>query len=300
MESYLLFRKNILWGEIEEGLKLFDTNLDFARGTINLFPEYENTRATAPVANKKEAPVSVAAKTNTPIIYELETGFQVVNNQDDVIAEEFTGTIEAKREDTQVYSTELMVDDTDFEELAVRPVFHYGEFTIPFASTSIAQNPNIQPVICFGTNGAVTFVSGVPIVGTAQVDSTTYHIGPFLPVAVYDKDFHDKSPYVCYDVVPIKTNNLIGTWECEMNDTTKVQLTFNTDMTSSLKENEMPEQNGEYSLNTPQSAYVTMTFDDNPESIVFVLESIDNQEMKVRFRKHYPQDELYVFRKQEE
>ena len=42
----------------------------------------------------------------------------------------------------------------------------------------------------FGTNGAVTYISGTPIVATTRIDSTVAHIGPDVPVAVYDKVFH--------------------------------------------------------------------------------------------------------------
>ena len=76
-------------------------------------------------------------------------------------------------------------------------------------------------------------------------------------------------------------------------------LTLNPDGTATLQENDGTEQEAVYSVNTPQSGYVTLVFNDNT-NLIFVIVSSDDNEMTVMFRNRYPIEESFVFHKVEE
>lgn len=295
-EGYTTHRN--LWelGCVEE-TQLLEYTIPTAQSEHNLFPHYFQSKATRPLPKSKE--ISVATKTNTSIVRELQTGFQIIHADskkivDSIFVEE---TIKADETKVQPFTTVINLPETTAgERIGMRPIFHYAGFTIPYKNVDVSEVPNIQPIICFGGNGATSFVSGTPIIGTAKSEHTTYHIGPFLPIPTYDKDFHQQSPYVCYESAPIE-DNFSGTWVCDINDTLSVELTFTSDKTVSIKENGKNPQEGEYYSNTPQSGYVTITFNNNNNNIVFVVIALDENEMTISFRNTYPKNKSFTFRK---
>lgn len=302
-EGCAIHREGWIWGDVEE-TKLVDYTIETGKVELDFLPHFTGSRATRPQPEAKE--ISVATKTDNSIAHELETGFQIVKSESKEVVDSVFVETPIKALDPEMENAEKQVFKADFElpelseveEIEMRPVFHYAGFTIPFESVGVAQNPNIQPVISFCSNGAVTFVSGTPIIGTKTIDITTYHIGPFLPVPVYDKDFHATSPFVINETYPIE-HDMVGKWKCEINDYLTVLLTLNPDGTATLQENDGTGQEAVYSVNTPQSGYVTLVFNDNT-NLIFVIVSSDDNEMTVMFRNRYPTEESLVFHKEDE
>lgn len=300
-EGYALHRSGWLWGDVEVYKFVEYSMPPLWENKIHLFPQYENPRAVKQTPMARE--VSTAAKVVKPIASKVETGFQLLNKNNEIIDSLFVKTIETSTFNTdsiQTVDAEIPVPVENKEDsLLVRPVFHYRGHTIPFRTISIAQDPNIQPIIFAGGNGVVTYVSGIPIVGNVKRDSTTYHIGPFLPLAVYDKDFYETSPYphTFADFIDNDSNNVYGTWTGDVEEIS-LELALNEDGTGSLKENDGESTPFTYKLNYPQSGRVTLCYEEEElPNTVFDIESIEDDKMKVRFRNSYPTENSYILKR---
>ena len=268
--------------------------------TLNLFPEFDNTKSTE---RKKEdkADVSISTTTETPIEYPVETGFQVIDvNQDMIVDSLFVGEIKSYIETVQGVVADVEINDPIIakDSLIVRPVFHYAGYTIPYKPVSVSDNVPIQPVISFGNTSSVIYASGTPIVGTYRNDSTTYHVGPYVPVGykknnvfstfstyIYGKSNGNNSP--SYNLTE---NDLIGTWSSN-NSTKTLSLTFNDDKTGVLTEADVISQNFTYELNTPSKQYVSLITPN--ETIVIKIVSVEDDKMTIYYKNHYA-NSMYV------
>lgn len=290
--------RNIVWGE-EHMYNIFEFESVGSKRKIDLFPRFFASRAVE--VKKDNIPqISVAAKSNNEIVSKLETGFQVVDKEENVLSETFVDEIKADTTAVQIVTTELPVPSEvkDLEDVKVRPVFKYASKTIPFANIGISQNPNIQPIIAYGSNGSASFVSGVPVVGTSTTGNTIYHIGPYIPIAIYDKDFHKTSPYLGHSAEYVgdkETSTLYGTWKANIDDK-DVIVTFEVGNKCSVDFGTGVMDDATYYVNCPQSGYLTINSERSP--VIMQLIKTEASRIVVKFRTVFDTNNEYVFTKQ--
>ena len=237
--------------------------------TIDLLPQYEETRGVE-ASTQTTTDVTVSTKVENKIPHELETGFILLDKDDNIIDSIFVEDL-IQPDTTMVQGFEASFElpkrtNPDTNPLRVSPIFHYAGYTIAYKDVNVLHDSHIMPITAYGTNGVATYISGASVVGTAKVDSMTYHIGNYLPIPQRDSVFfpdggyESKTPGKVIDEE--KTENLFGTWTGEV-DGDMVTFTFNND------DNQTgtyivggKERSFTYKLNTPQSGDVSLLFDD--------------------------------------
>lgn len=289
VEGYLTHR-NWLIGDVEEE-KIVEYEQNLWERKVDLFPRFFAPRAVVAPSNEE---VSVAVKSDNEIAYPVETGFQVLTERPDTthevvpVEEVFVKDIEVEEGDSvQSVDTIMALPETmaDVDSVFVRPVFHYAGYTIPHETVSAVQDANIQPIIFSMTNGAATIVSGVPVVGNVKVDSTQYHIGPFVAVPYYDKTIHKNSPYAGIGnglgyIYSEDNDCLIGDWSGQIGDES-IDISFEKDGTCSYRCKDMDMQDAEYAVNEPQSGKILIQSGTN--SLVLTLQSVESSYITVKF-----------------
>lgn len=267
VEGYTTNRQYIMWGEVTEH-KIFEISERFAHHSIQLFPNYTETRGTQ-VTTQQVAEVSVATKSDGEIAHEVETGFELVDEQtQEIIDSTYVGVIEANSEEVQGLSTEFEVPAQEERQLMVRPVFHYAGYVVSAAPAHVQKGFQIQPIIFSGSNGAVAYAASYPFRGEVTGGGTNYRAGAYLPIAVRDTVFQ-KGPTVIDHIDVINYNQeeeLVGIWSGTEGGT-DVTYTFNDDGTGSLNNDVFT-----YELNTPQSGQIRIMFEDkNKSSIILTI-----------------------------
>lgn len=245
---------------------------------MRLFPEYTQRSATAATQQTKEVKVSVAAAVEETPPTDIETGFEIVDPQGEVVDSVFIGTIEAETEnqEVQTFDSEITMPETvkadDMEGYTMRPVFHYAGFTISAAPVGIRKDVLLQPYSFGQSNGAATFVSSGPFMGSAVIDSTLYIVGTYLPVPLKNNIFKSKgtssssSLSVGKQIDGNAAAELVGTWK-GMLDGEEVTLAFDADGTGTLNN----EEHFDYLLNNPQSGDLLLLFEDGETKVYAVL-----------------------------
>lgn len=278
-EHFLIFGN-----EIET--PIYEHEFKFLEREIDLFPQYQHTYAmTAPRANSQQTEVSVATAVITPAPTNLETGFEIVNPQGEVVDSVFVGTIEAKPEETvaaQTFDTEIAlpaaVKQEDMESYTMRPIFHYAGYTVSAAPVGIKKDILLQPYTSSLSNGAVSFVSSGPFIGAAVGNGTLYQVGTYMPVPLKDNVFKDTSPSMIVNVGTYigssDAETLVGTWSGVLNGE-EVTLALLDDGTGTFNDRAF-----EYLLNIPQSGDLQLVFDDG-ETIVLCVLSISDTKLTV-------------------
>lgn len=275
VEGYTVNRHYLVWGDVDEH-KIFSLPLTFGGHTMRLFPDYTHGNAVATTNRTENVTTDVAVAVEAPTPTNLETGFEIVDAQGEVVDSVFVGTIEAKPEDTtkaQSFDTEIVMPKTirqeDMEGYTMRPIFHYAGYTISAAPVGIRKDVLLQPYSSTQSNGAMMFISSGPFLGSAIKDSTLYQVGMYLPVPLKDnvyKQEEGSSITIGTMIDGMHSNLFIGTWQGTVNDM-EVTLTFNEDgMTG--------EYNGvpfTYSLNSPQSGDLLLMFEDSDPIVLRVL-----------------------------
>ena len=287
VEGYTTNRHYLVWGDLDEH-KIFSLPLSFGGHTMRLFPEYTQTAASTTTLRTNNVTVSAATavKQSTPTM--LETGFELVDAKGEVVDSMFVGTIEAKSENVntvQTFNTEMAMPETikreDLEGCTMRPIFHYAGYTISAAPVGIKKDVLLQPYTSSLGNGAATFVSSGPFLGTAIANGTLYQVGTYLPVQLKDNVFKDRdtSPSVIVNIGTYISNsdaeNLVGTWEGVLNGK-EVTLTLLADGTGTYD----IDRTFEYQLNNPQSGDLQLDLDDG-ETMVFSILSISGTKLSI-------------------
>ena len=292
LEFDLTHRKNLVWGELVE-TKIAEYEQSFNKHTLPFFPNYTNTTLVE-ADRSNESEISMATKVEEPIVHDVETGFQVLEPENDVVIDSvFTDTIKAvanldlKDSLQGVTDTIILPKQTYTQEqkLRVRPVFHYAGYTIPFATSFVSKNVVISPIIAWGGNGAVSYVAGASAVGVAKDDSTTYHIGFYQPVAHWDTVFHKVSPFIQTPSICItdkEQEHLLGTWKGELSQQIAVTITFAKDGIGSYQIG-TESLSMRYEVNNPQSGCVRMLAN-NGVCWVLHLMSLTANQMQVQLR----------------
>ena len=259
LEGFVLNREHLLWGPVIEH-KVAEFNSVTGGFTWNLFPDYTQTRGVQ--ANRRdETEVSVATKVENVIAHELETGFEVIDANDNVVDSVFNDIVLADTTVIQGFTTEFDLPTKYKEEkLRIQPVFHYAGHTVAAEPVSVSKDMFIQMFVFSGNNGCVSYLSGIPFEGTAFDDSTLYIAGPYMPVHVVDTIFHSGGTFIDDADVYIekeKEMNLIGIWTGKEG---------NEDVSYQFKEDGTGNFNGGHSftylVNQPQSGRIIIYFDE--------------------------------------
>jgi hypothetical protein len=260
---------------------------DLFKQTLHLFPEYEQTRAVAQMqkeAGEQMTSISTATAVEELPLTDLETGFEIVNPQGEVVDSVFVGTIEAAPRDateSQTFDTKMVLPPTikleDLDGYTMRPVFHYAGYTVSAAPVGVKKGVLLQPYSSTQGNGAMTFISSGPFLASASDDSTHYQLGSWLPVPLKHNVYKQgkDAGIIVGTLIDVQHAILLaGTWLGEIEDE-EVTLVFNDDGATGL-------YNGSqfsYSLNTPQSGDLLLVFDEEDVVKLFRVVSITEYEL---------------------
>jgi len=278
LEGYVLNRRFFLGGDVEEH-RIFEVSNVFAPHTLRLFPEYMATRGTQ-MPTREAAEVSAATKSSQPIAHELESGFEILDEETrEILDSIYVGSIAANAKEPVGLSTEFSVPASDERRLTVRPVFHYAGCTVGAAPAQVQNGVQIQPVIFAATNGVATYVASYPFTGEVTADGTNYRAGAYLPIPVRDTVFH-KEPRTIDIVEPIRETQyitLVGTWTGKDGEK-DITLVFEADGTGSLCGVPFT-----YETNSPQSGQILLTFTDETKETL-VLDVLHLSETALQYR----------------
>lgn len=158
----------------------------------------------------------------------------------------------------------------------MRPIFHYAGYTISAAPVGIKKDVLLQPYSSTQSNGAMTFISSGPFLGSATEDGTLYQLGVYLPVPL-KKNVYKTAVAAVPVAVPIDESHedmLMGTWKGTM-DEQEITLVFKEDGTGTY--NDMPFV---YEVNVPQSGTLLLIFK-NEETTVYRVVAISETIMQL-------------------
>jgi len=291
--------RDLLTGNSEEH-PLVDFPYTFGERTINLFPEFEQTRGVE-ATHQTETEVTVSTKVGNEIIKEVEMGFELVDENDNVIDSLFVDDL-IQPDTTMVQGFDASFElpkrtDPDALPLRVRPIFHYAGYTIRHQDTNVLHDSHLMPITAYGTNGVTTFISGASVVGTAKSDSVVYNVGNYLPVPVFDPVFPpvwDEPKTPGKHINEEAEENLFGTWRGEI-DGDIVELTFNDDDAhTGTYLIDGHNHTFTYDLNTPQSGDVRLLLDDET-TVIFTIVSVNDTTLMIHKKG---KQELYTLNKQ--
>ena len=272
--AYIIGREHNIWGDVVRKGELFaGYDRYFAQRTLHLFPEFHSNKAVKEARKSKPITISTTAKSNTNIIRPVETGFQVMDKKDEVLSTEFIKPLKEETEEMQGVAAVMEVGNhaDKNDTLYTRPVFKYANYVIPYAHISASQVPGTMPIITYMTGEGVTVNAGASSIGQVGNDTTTMHIGNYLPVPAIDKFFVVVNPYAStVEISDAGTEVIIGTWKGIM-DSISTTITFNDDATGTLEQTE--KNHFVYQLNTPSNGKIQLTFG-NSTTRVFSIKSL--------------------------
>ena len=262
---------------------IYEHDFKFLNRTLDLFPQYRHTYAMAsPPSNTQPIDVSMASAVEEPTPTELETGFEIVDPKGTIVDSLFVGTIVSEQEESakvQTFDTEMTLPTSikreQLEGYTMRPIFHYAGYTVSAAPVDVRKDVLMQPYTSTQSNGAMTFISSGPFIGSAKKDSTLYQVGMYLPVPLKDNVYRqDEAVAVSQMIDDYHASLLIGTWQGKIGDE-DVTLVFEEDNTG--KYNEQP---FDYLINEPQSGTLLLRFENNENKLFRVL-SLSENELKL-------------------
>ena len=246
----------------ENKVQFFESEYSFMKRSLHLFPEFKSSRAVKEVRIAEPTTISTTTKTETVLERPVETGFQVLDQAkqtvlDSVFVKELLPDTAVKQ--GVIADIELLETIDNNDTVYVRPVFHYAGYTIPHEFVSVSQGPCFMPITTYMSNGLISVASGAPVIGQVSTDSTTLHIGNYLPIPVIDTFFVDNPFAEKTGGKVINPQSLIGTWTGTL-DSVQTVLTFENDSIGSLSQGMVKAFS--YQLNTPQSGDAILSFAD--------------------------------------
>ena len=271
----------------------FQLQNKFFERSLDLFPRFAHTRAVA-ATTEQEQEITVATQadnTQGRLLSSVETGFELVDKDNKVVDSIFVGPVSATENTVQGLQSafSLPQDGVKLDELRVRPVFHYAGYTVSHASAGVLKDMFVQPMVASHTNGVVTALTGIPVQGQAQNDSTLFVAGPWLPVAPVDSVFSGYKPgggTGGQGITPgqaLTTEQkdwLLGTWSgTEMDHA--VEYTFEADGKGQLKlDNNATDFT--YQTDQPQSGRIVLYLDGQKQAKVLYMVEIKADRMSYR------------------
>jgi len=288
VEGYVINRHNLVWGDVDEH-EIFHTSLSFGEHDWNLFPDYTQSNAIATTTKAKEVKTDVATAVEEPTPTDLETGFELLDPEGNAVDSVFVGTIQSKPEvlsKPQTFNTERTLSSSikqeELEGYTMRPIFHYAGYTISAAPVGIKKDVLLQPYSSTQSNGAMTFISSGPFLGSAVKDSTLYQVGAYLPVPLKQNVYQTGLGFMPIpSAIPINEDQsemLMGTWKGTI-DEQEITIIFNEDGTG--KYNDLPFV---YELNVPQSGTLLLVFK-NEESMVYRVVAINETKIQLKDKR---------------
>lgn len=293
LEGFVYNRQYLVWGKEEEH-PIFKLTVPLAEHEWKLFPDYTQSNAMAKTTKSEEVVTDVATAVKSPTPTSLETGFVLADSLGNVVDSIFVGKIASEKEmediekveNVQTFSTffELppSIKQKDMDGYTMRPVFHYAGYTISAAPVDIKNDVLIQPYTAKMCNGAMTFISSGPFLGSAEKDSTLYQVGAYLPVPL-KKNVYKKNGFTIIKmgkhIDSGGANYMVGTWQGMIGEK-EVTLILKSDFTGSYDTS----RTFKYELNTPQSGDLQLTFD-NGETSLFRVLSITENELKIEDKR---------------
>ena len=272
------------WGE-ETEYELFSIEHKFANKSIDLFPAFAETRAVRADTNGRTM-VTTATKSDNDILQTVESGFVIEDAQGEAIDSIFVGQVVSGTTEKQGLAGEIditgKVSPEQINTLSIRPVFHYAGHTVAARQASLMSDILMQPMVFSGTNGVITYLSGVPFSGTAVKDGTLYMAGPHLPVPARDDVFGNTGPIGAGVFIDdMLSARLIGTWNgTEAGN--NVTYTFKADGTGLMTDSSASETLFTYTLNDPQSGRIMLRSQNNTD--VKMLTVINISETVLQYR----------------
>ena len=301
--SYLRHEIFYIFGnEVVTPISSLEFNL--FKQTLYLFPEYEHTNAVAQTkqttGNAQKTDVNTATALPKPPLTNIETGFEIVNPQGEVVDSAFVGTILAEPEDTtvaQTFEAEIPLPQTiqreDLEDYTVHPIFHYAGYTISAAPVGIKKDVLLQPYTSTQSDGAMTFISSGPFLDSAVADTTLYFLGTWMPVPlkhnVYQESLPNNPKVQGKHIDKAHADLLIGAWKGIIGDE-EVTIVFSEDGTGTYGERTFT-----YEVNKPQSGCLLLTFEGD-ETLVLLVLSITETELKLKNRRDMQQQMIELNR----
>ena len=294
-----VFHRRFGFGEESETV-VYQQAFNVWEKKIPLFPDFKASRAVR-VEQPQEKILSLSTKTETPLIRELEAGFEIVDAHEETIDSVFVEQpILANQNEPQGITAEIPFsapESTESEEVYMRPVFHYAGHTIRAQQVPVLHDSHLQPVTAYLSNGANSFISGWPYIGSATVDSTLYHIGAYLPVHLVDTVFTRPAPLATGVYLDAAQENLLlGTWEGEV-DGDVLRYTFSDEAHGSFTAESKAGTTTafSYTLNTPQSGDIRLAFAaPAPTASILTVVMIGSESMRIKFKGD---SETYLFTK---
>ncbi len=288
-----------LWGGNNEN-EVFADSRSFLKREINLFPEYEQTRAVGILEETNdgiEAEVSMATTSVNEIPHSVEMGFDLLTEDQTVVEEIWADSIYASEtpadgivqdppQGVDTITTINLATEEEAKGLILQPKFRYAGYVVKAEPKKVMTDNNLQFVVFHGTNGPTSFLSGYPFIGEKTVDSTHYTTGPFMPTIPIDTVFNTTFPpiisiggtYIGSDV----HESLAVTWAGDI-DGVYTELTFDDDKKGSITK-DGTSADFTYTINQPQSGDVLLSLADG-ETLVFTIVSMDDESLTIRFKK---------------
>lgn len=293
-DGYITYQK--LFDDKETKEVLCSLNHSFGKHTLHLFPEFQETKAV--LDRTADQPLSVSTKMETPIVYPLEVGFEVLDENEQVLDSVFLEEpILANDSSQQGFSVVLDTEIPEGKEkqLSVRPVFHYRGYTVRADKKPLLSDLLFQPYISYQSNGAVSCISGLPFIGYYKEGELAYSVGNYVPVVRRDSVFSDKNEGngivsgVYVDDIDMLLGLWSGDWEQE-----QVQIEFsdqNTGVYRNLTEGN--EKTFSYRVNEPQTGCLALCYENGDVqvlTITFISSEridvvMDNQKKYSLFKK---------------
>lgn len=286
VEGYVTHRKHLIVGEVEEH-QLCSVEYPFGEHKLQLFPDYQESAAVAATSITEELNTEVATEIPEPPLFDLETGFEIVDPEGEIVDSLFVGTILAEpEEEVQTYEGEITmpvsIKQEQLEGYTMRPIFHYAGYTISAAPTRIRKDVLIQPYTATQSNGVMAFISSGPFHGSAMKDSTLYAMGTYLPVPPKKRMTYNTWPPIEPNqiITGKKTEDIIGTWGGRMSDE-NVILVFEEDGTGSMTKEEQTSRSYTYELNKPQTGELLIKYDEGFDNLLLRVLSVDETKLRV-------------------
>lgn len=256
------FNQKLFENEIKKDIIISLTN-KFGEKTINLFPKFIDTKAILDKTQNNS--ISITTKNETPIIYPLDMGFEILDENEQIIDSIFIETPILPKDST-IQGFYAIIDSVQIpkgneKNISVRPIFHYYNNTIRALKTPLLSDCLLQPFISYQTNGINTYISGLPFIGYHKEKELTYIVGNYLPIIQKDTIFSSNNEHINGGVYIDDFNFLVGKWECEQSENEKYFQIYFYDNNTGVYIIEDTEMSFNYKINYPQSGYITLYFD---------------------------------------
>lgn len=273
LEGYVTYRPYLIMGDVEERL-ICDLSLTFGEHKRYLFPQYVETKG-AQLAKQDVTSISVSTKVEADVIHEIETGFEIVDSNDEIVDTKFVDTIKEENinQDLKGLSADFVIPRTDenVNSFRVRPIFKYAGQIISAKAEKVQRDMFMQLVVFTGSNRVISYLSGFPFTGSSKGNETLYTAGPYLPVIIADKVFYPNGWVIESSKVIEDENFLYGTWTGVENDS-QVVYVFNDDGRTGL----FNQQSFTFHVNYPTNGQIALYFPENETRILTITRVIDD------------------------